>query len=50
MDELTRTVQEIFVAIISRIAHGDELQEVKLNDNAPKLAKNISLLDINWAE
>lgn len=49
-EELTRTVEEIFVAIISRVAHGDELQEVKLNENAPKLAKNISLLDINWAE
>ena len=43
-------IENVFTAIVSRIAHGDKLKEVSVQDNAPKLAKVISLLDTNWAE
>ena len=50
INAITDKIEDAFTAIISRIAHGDKLKEVSVQDNAPKLAKVISLLDTNWSE
>ena len=39
-------MKDLFVAIVSRIAHGDSLQEVTLQSSAPKLQRKISLLAV----
>ena len=51
---LRQTFQDVYLAIIARIAESDEVETINIKKdgftNIPEMSKNKSVLDHNWSE